>query len=294
MKKLIFTLLSFAISSPVFSQENTVTPLRASDPTQPFTSIDFNAGLNFTHFGSMSENSELDSWEFGLKGDFAIKNFGLGVFLSSSNNGQLNQLINDVKLDFKYQIHKNSGFYSSSLIKIGLSSPTFPEMDDLNLFNPYDNATDFLEINMTYTGALRLKPNLSFYPTFEIYHRSKENSYIYVNLDSVYFAPDITQNGIRLGGMLAYDWKNSFIQLGSGWSTGNWDFKNGSIAEDNNQEYSDQTWFVRLKYQYAISDYSQVYLSFYTKNFALKNGNEVDPIRFGLTNLSIGFKHFLN
>jgi hypothetical protein len=291
MKKLILVSFVLFFMNPIFGQDlNELKEIKASEITQPYTSIDVYGSLyRIYNFKDEIRNYYSQSAELGFRGDFAIKKFALSVRLFTLLKEGQNKVIDDVKLDFSYQIHTNTGFYNSTLITVGMVAPSLSNSDQLIYFaNPHENSSEFLELNMSYMSRLKFNSKYSLYPNIEFYRRIKNNRpYFSIYSNGLETRPAIYQTGVRVSGTISYDRKRSFYQLSSGATIGQWEAEK-RYSELNYNDLSDRSWYFRLKYQTEITQQSQLYLVINLKKHALITSDDAQANYFGHDSFRIG------
>ncbi len=283
------------------AQDSANAIIKASDPTQIYTFVEAYAGLNFL---SKQEGVQgLDTWQAGFKGTWGIKKFKIGVHLPASNNQSNFEVFDDITLDAGYQIHNNSGVYNATVIGAGFVSPS---QGDYNLpsiyfahLSVYPYSSSLNKYYFNYLGAIKISKKFSFYPGIEWFQRSNTEQTSYFSLiDSTYsLTPAIFSNGFKFSGLFSYDINpKSFLQFYGSWSTESWEGKYGS--EELNAFYN-EVWEKRfsmfLKYQYAITNYSQLFLVLSYYNYSSSLTDDIsDYHQPNLYSLQLGFTYFLH
>jgi hypothetical protein len=293
-----FALFSFAAIS---AQTSDSVKIKASDPTQLYTFVNVYGGLNFIEFNyGQAGWPEIDTWEFGFRGNWAIKKFRIGVYLPASNNSTENRVFDDIMIDAGYQLHNNSGFYNATVINAGFSSPTYDEL----FGNVYPNSSSFSKYFFNYVGALKLTNKLSFYPGIEWFKRTY--GYYYTRyfydrnsgvIDTIISGPSVTSMGWKFSGIFSYDFNaRNFVQFYASWSTENWNAMYGS-SENLNAYLSsivEQRLHISGKYQYAFSPYSQIYLQLLYNGYSMPETTKNYPVEVSLYSFQLGYIFFLH
>lgn len=300
--KILTTFFAFALAISTFAQSSQERAIQASDPTQVYTFVEGYAGLNFLS-NSPTSYGGLDTWEAGFRGTWGIKKFRIGVHLPASNNQTNFRVFDDITLDAGYQIHNNSGIYNATVIGAGFVSPsqdfslnTIQYYQQQMLVYPYSSNLNKYYFN--YLGALKFTEKFSLYPGVEWFQRSKTDQASYQTSDTSYsLTPAIYSFGFKFSLIASYDFNaKNFLQIGAAYSTEDWQGKYGD--EPLNAFYSnisEQRLHLYLKYQYAISPFSQVYAkaSYYTYSSNLIEASDYyqQPHLYGI---QLGFTYFLH
>jgi len=303
MKIILAFFASFSFAA-ISAQTSDSVKIKASDPTQLYTFVNVYGGLNFiqVNYGQAGW-PEIDTWEFGFRGNWAIKKFRIGVYLPASNNSAENRVFDDITIDAGYQLHNNSGFYNATVINAGFTSPTQDELFDKE-YAVYPNSSSFSKYYFNYVGALKLTSKLSFYPGIEWFKRT----YGYYNpryfynpstgvVDTIRSGSSVTSKGWKFSGMLSYDFNaRNFIQAYASWSTENWNAKYGS-SENLNAFLSlvkEQRLHISAKYQFAFSQYSQIYLSLLYNGYSMPEPATNYLYKINLYSFQLGYVYFLH
>ena len=300
-----FALSAFFFSITLVAQQNDTLKIKASDPTQLYTFVEGYAGLNFIAYPNGLP--EIDTWQFGFRGNWAMKKFRIGVDLSASNNSTQNRILDDIKIDLGYQVHNNTGIYNTTLINVGFTSPT---IDDGSLF-PYNdlsmavypNTSTFYKIHVNYRGAVKISDKFAFYPGVEWF--TKKNNpdalYIFFDQDSSYSRSTVFSTGWKFSGTLSYDINpKNFVQIYAAWSTENWEAKYGSIPEQDAyfSGFSEKRWMAHVNYQHAFTPYAQAYAKLLYHDYRFDDGDPRTDSYEGLVSrlysFQLGFIYFLH
>lgn len=300
--KIHFTLSVLLLSVSLLAQQKDTVLIKASDPTQIYTFVEGYAGLNF--FVSFSEQIpiDVDTWQFGFRGNWAMKKFRMGVDLSASNNSTANRILDDIQIDMGYQIHNNSGLYNATIINAGFISPSQDDLWDIGV-HIYPKNSIFNTYYFNYLGAIKFSEKLALYPGIEWFNRRNDpnTTYIYFDQDSSYSGSTITSQGWKFSGTFSFDINTkNFLQLFAARSIEQWNAKYGSIPAENEylSSISEKRWHINLKYQHAFSPYSQVYLKLLYNDYLIDDGDYYsDGIRGNVERLysfQLGFIYFLH
>jgi len=296
--KILFVLSALFLTLALSAQQTDSVKIKASDPTQIYTFVEGYGGLNF--IGYNNAFPEIDTWQFGFRGNWEIKKFRLGVDLSASNNSTENRVLDDIQIDAGYQIHNNSGLYNSTVINAGFISPSQEDLFDLDYY-VYPKNSSFNTYFLNYVGALKFSEKLAFYPGIEWFNRKNNPDAYYIYPDSSYIRSTIFSQGWKYSGILSYDINSkNFLQLGAAWSIENWEAKYGSIeAQDNYlSSISVTRWSANLKYQHAFSPFTQAYVKLLYNDFIMTdadyNDNAIRGVVARLYSFQLGFIYFLH
>jgi len=297
--KIILALIALFSCAALSAQTSDSVKIKASDPTQLYTFVEGYGGLNF--IGYNNGLPEIDTWQFGFRGNWAMKKFRMGVDLSASNNSTANRVLDDVLIDMGYQIHNNTGIYNATVINAGFISPSQNDLWDSETF-VYPKNSMFATYYFNYLGAIKISEKLAFYPGVEWFSRKNDTrtTYIYFGQDSSYSRSTIFSQGWKFSGTISYDINaKNFMQLYAARSTENWDAKYGSIpAEDAYlSAITEKRWHINVKYQHAFSPYSQLYLKLLYNDYLIDDGDyAADGIQGSVARLysfQLGFTYFL-
>ncbi len=299
--KTVLALSALFLTLALSAQTSDSVKIKASDPTQLYTFVEAYGGYNVT--GSWEYGLGADIWEAGFRGNWAIKNVRIGVFLPTSYQDSYNYSwgLDDIAFDAGYQLHNNSGLYNSTLIIVGYS---FGAED--NFFRMYDtdsrqtaqaNRSCFNTFFINYVGAIKVSDKLAFYPGVEWFHRSYTKLSVGYVKDSTYLNSYIHTSGFKFSGTVSYDFNpKNFVQFYAGWSFENWNGANGQTSEldDYYSGISQKRLNMNIKYQHAFNAHAQGYVKLIYGNYSFDQPSEqwywVEP---NLVGLQLGFTYFL-
>lgn len=286
MKKISLVLIGLITQAALWAQDSTSTKILASDPTQVYTHIDFNGGINFDNYGP-------ESWVFNFEGNIAFNNLLLGASAPISNKGNVYTLLGDLEVFAGYRLFNRDGVFKSSLLKAGVLIPTSFEGGGVSF---YPENTGFFNYYLNYTAALKVTPKLSMYPLIGIrqYQSVRQDIYIYPQ-DSIYTAPTFSQTAINTGITLSYDFSpRSFIQFNMQYEHGKWKTSDGSdISFSGTSEFTRSTTALSLRYQYGFGQHSFIYLQgayFSGEKWNAPFNRKIGDDRYRIT---LGYQYFL-
>jgi hypothetical protein len=302
--KILLILQALFLTLAISAQQTDSLKIKASDPTQLYTFVEGYGGLNFLSMGNTG--LDIDTWQFGFRGSWAIKRFLIGIELSSSNNVGIQYVFDDIHIHTAYQVHNNTGLYNATVLRAGYTSPSVevPFIGSYLYFRDYavyPNNSIFSKYYFTYQGALKFSEKFSIYPEVQYSRRTLFESYVTIFPDSSYEQSRIESNGWTFSGTFSYDINpNNFLQLYVSWSVDNWTGKYGSSPEENDllSTISENRFAVNLKYQHAFTPFSQAYIKLLYHDYLLKGENlgfEIDqsPTQ-RLYSFQLGFIYFLH
>jgi hypothetical protein len=273
MKPLIVSLFILGAVISISAQKTDSIPyLRVEDPTQIFTSMDVNAGINFERYNWGIEPS---FWEFNYRATIGAKNFRTGFILPFNNNSNVNTGLGDIGIDFGYKLHQSKGTYTATTLNAGVFFPTS--------YNDYygrgiawlGKTQPFFTFFGNYTSSLKINKDFYLYPKVEYYQREHiqsggthywsydtlPNGTIISQVDSVYYPPKQTQNGFlfEVGASYRFNAKQ-FISGYVGYKTGNWSFRENGYPFLGPSTFAIDNLTFGIQYQYAFSPASQMYM----------------------------------
>jgi hypothetical protein len=249
---------------------------------------------------------DIDTWQFGFRGSWAIKRFLVGIELSSSNNVGIQYVFDDIHIHTAYQVHNNTGFYNATVLRAGYTSPSVevPFIGSYLYFRDYavyPNNSIFSKYYFTYQGALKFSEKFSIYPEVQYSRRTLFESYVTIFPDSSYEQSRIESDGWTFSGTFSYDINpKNFLQLYVGWTTEKWNAKYGKDLEEEAylSGISEKRWSANLKYQYAFTSYAQAYFKLLYHDYRFDDEDPRTDALVGtksrLYSLQLGFIYFLH
>ncbi len=198
--------------------------------------------------------------EFRLGGAFAIKEkFRVSILITYSNQIISPSLFPQVRLNAAYQVHNNSGVYNTSLITIGLNTPTLEDVFMRNIVQ-YNIATSF-EFNVGYVGAIRLNKRWGLFPNVEYYYQSANTRAIFVGATTP--AQNLTHQGIRAKLTMGYDLNaKNFVQLTAGGNFGSYWQVAGTESTIDFGTLTNSAFLYNFRFQHGFTRTSQVFIEF--------------------------------
>ncbi len=294
MKKISLALIGLISQTVLWAQDTTSTTILASDPTQVYTHIDFNGGINFesypNHFGP-------ESWDFNLTGNIAIKNFLIGSRIPFTNNGSTYSLLGDMDVFASYRLFNRDGFFKASMLRGGVLFPTSYDGYGVSL-GQVNNG--FFNLYLSYTAALEVTPKLSIYPIVGVrqYQSVQQPLYVTFPTDTSFMIselPEFTQTALNVGLTLSYDFSpKSFLQLNVFYERGIWNITEGTgIYESRKEEFTRSVFRYSLKYQYSLTSRSFLYLqaAYYPKEKWFEPFNL--DMGYNRYKIILGYQYFL-
>lgn len=262
--------------------------IKASDPTLLYTQIQASGGIHFI-------DNAPEYWQFNLGGTWAIKKkFSLSIQAPISNNAFGPSLFENLRLDAAYQIHHNPGFFKSSLVCLGITTPATDDYYLRFIRDPYSSSYAF---RASYTAGLGVSEKLSLYPKLEYYRRFGEVRVGQYNPSTgeVEYSPKLSHQGFRIGVTLSYDfYEKNFLQLGLSYAQGSWQEELGFDELFSVHDNTFQSLDLRLRYQYAIRPQSQIFLEVY-QQFRTVVPRRVDGrYNQNKAGFSLGYRYFLD
>ena len=271
MKKLMLLAIGLALSTFSKGQDSQPEMINASDPTQLYTKVDFNAGI---YASGSSGLWGPDSWIVNIGGDFAIKKFNFGFNIPFSNLGNFYTLLEDIDLHAGFQPFNGDKLFKSSLITVGVILPA-SENDE------WLYSTRKLYLN--YTASLELTNKLSIFPTIGIETGS--------NIDENGPRFSLTSYRAGLGASYQFNAKN-FLQLTSDYARTTRKLKDELIWFDDQNSLESNTVLVSLKYQYAITQNAQVY-TLLQNDFGERFKNFEHQFELNQSGIFLGFQYYI-
>lgn len=284
---IIFTLVINAqFLSPEVPSSSSTTVIRASDPTQLYTTISINGGINFI-------DNEPDNWEFGFSGAIAIKEkLQFSFFAPITNKSLESSLFSNVHLNAAYQLHNNSGIYNSSIITFGLKTPIFDDFL-LNGINESVSSTSY-ELSMGYTGGVRLNKKLTLFPHVEYYRKSvlMRGTFFDQSTGALVSFPNIQHNGWRTQLTLSADFnEKNFIQLIGNYNFGQYSNEPTSESLINYNRFTSNQFLLKVRYQHAFTPSSQLFIEAFKGINEINNSQNV--FRENLSGFKVGYLYFI-
>lgn len=276
MKKLLIAALMASGILAKAQEAETPKFFNAADPTQLYTKIDFNVGINFTTgYGAI----EPDHWIINLGGDFAIKKFNFGFNIPFSNLGNFYSGLEDIDLHVGYQPFNGDRFFKSSLITAGVKLPSH---------DGYSTMDGWLQANrlfyIDYTASLKINDKISLFPKIGFERGS--------NVDESVPRFNITSYKAGLGANYQFNAKN-FLQFNLSYEHSTRCFVNQNYTFNNNESTLDgNSLMLSLKYQYAITPNAQVYSKInvdFGERFKYRNGTN----SFVAPGFFLGLQYFI-
>lgn len=242
MKKLMLLAIGLAFSTIAKSQDSESNWTNAADPTQLYTNINLDAGINFSS-GSGIFGPEY--WIMNIGSDIAINKFNFGFNLPLTNVGNEYSFLGDIDLHVGYQLYSTDKFFKSSLVTVGFIAPSSFNGD--GFWGGYSEFYSFNTFYLNYVMSLKLSDKFSAYPKIGGYMGN------YADQDWA----DIIMKAFEVGTGLNYQFnKKNFLQLNLDWINKTVDHKD----ETNNDTYTMNRFVASLKYQYAIGEHAQLYV----------------------------------
>ncbi len=298
--KIAYSLVALLLSFSVFSQNADFLKMKASDPTQIYTSVEGFGGYHVA--GSWEHGLGTAVLETGFRGNWGIKRFRIGVLLPTSNVSRETWGLDDVAVDAGYQLHNNSGFYNSTVINVGYSFGAednfFAIYDDDKCQTAFANRSCFNTFHVNYVGAIKFSDKLAFYPGVEWFKRSNTKFNVGYVRDSTYGNSDIYTNGLKFSGTVSYDFNaKNFVQLYAAWSFENWNGENGASTELDGfyNGISQKRFNINVKYQHAFGVHAQGYVNLLYKNYSFNLQEESQYCVYpSLIGLQLGVIYYLH
>ncbi len=286
MKKISLALIGLLTQTTLWSQDSTSTTILASDPTQVYTHIDFNGGINFDNFGP-------ESWDFNLTGNIAFNNVLLGTRLPITNTGNIYSYLGDLEVFAGYKLFNRVGMLKSSFAKAGIVIPTSYEGMGIGIFPENEG---FFNYYFNYTAGLQLTPKLAVYPLIGIKHYQSIRPDIYVfPQDSIYSDPEYSQTALNAGLTISYDFSpRSFVQFNMLYERGVWKTADGrELFSSGSDQFTRTATSYSLKYQYGICKNSFLYLQ--GAYFPMEKWHEPFDRKQGFERykITLGYQHYL-
>ena len=227
----------------------------ASNPTNFYSFAEIAGGLSYE---IEDQGGEGLLWHTGLNLSLAHKFLRVNARIPFTNESYSPSTMGDMELGLDVLAHKrNEGLYRATMLGF---NATFPTANDGFQFLP--RSIGFWEVNGTYTGALKLKPNLSLYPSFTFYHkRGVTNSYIFWNGPNGSLIPNpdeiegLKSHGFRISMNLAHNISSrSFLQITPYWEKNTWS-SDDENAKEILQFFNDgmRGYGLDFRYQFAVS-----------------------------------------
>ncbi len=265
---LIATLLC---SQFAFAQSDSTSYLRVEDPTQLFTNVEVGTGIGFERNDVFVEPS---FWLLNYSGNLAFNRFRTGFSLPFTNNGNEETGLGDLKIDFGYKVHESKNRYNATLINAGITFPASGNNYSLDNVYSYSN-TLFFKLNVDAIGSIKISEKLWIYPTVgytrlaqlqEEYTRfwsydTLPNGSIVGRVDSGFVTPKISCNAFSLGFRTSYRFNiKSFLSFYTILQLENWQENDPENYTKFPNSLATQSLKLGLKYQYAITPFSQIFI----------------------------------
>lgn len=288
MLKYFFIVAGAVLFTGNLAAQDSELRIRPSDPTLLYTQLNTSGGIDFSNY-------EPDHWQFSFGGTWAIKErFGFSFKAPISNIATGPSLFENISFDASYQIHKNTGLFNSSLLSIGVTTPTSEDYYLRFIRDPYSSSHEF---RVNYTAGLKLSKKIRLFPQLQYFQRSGEVRVGYVDLQTgqVTYGPKLSHQGFRAGLTASYDFNDkSFLQLGMQYSQGSWAEEGGMRQLWGVSDNTIQSFDLRLRYQYALRPQSQIFLEIHQQFDSVNSSNRNWNRKGNYAGFNIGYTYFLD
>lgn len=275
-----------------------------SDPTQNFTSLHFNVGVQA--ISREDYGFEMQGWHGAFAGTFGLKKTSFGFNIPFTNNGNSITALGDVSIFAAYQIHNNSGKYKASKLKFDLQFPSSREDNYYYFINNHLNMGQF-EFKASYVGSVQLTDQIAIYPEVGFFYRNQiqNTSFVTFTYDTLangdirqiahlHTPPNLSQQGVNIGATFSYKWHSrSFIQLSAQYQKSLLYLGGDTLVAPDVTRPSVENLVLGLYYQYGFTNKAHIYTKFNWYNMDLN-----EHFFYGGKNreywLTFGFKYYLN